>query len=565
MTAFIIETYKMLLPDPNLTLTGIVSTISLQMASYVVNGRFANSTHSVDSTTPATGFKPSPAAVRINSLWFASLVCSLSAASLGMLIKQWLREYLDGQFISPQAGARVRHFRYQGLTRWKVFEVAAILPLLLQVALGLFFLGLCFFTHLLNETLSLANISLIIAWATLFIFAILAPALSARCPYKTTLLQPLLRTIRRLLWRSINHFCLFFGLSSNPDRSVKLREENEIVLKQDMDIEILLEVDTILSDDELLSTVIRRTLEHIHCNGNAVLQFVSGVAQRRSQLPTWKIGEDSDAGYSNRLTSRCRSALVDIISDAVHSEMKLLLPRNGVHSIADSWVREGLIMICSLSFAAIQDTEALALATILACDEVGFEDIIKNHRRQLLGAPEILTLLQAAQGHLQGERVLRFVQGMLRWFGGWQKPAESTLDVILASIHTQLDFECFSMLSRTFVLALRAQSSPDDDANTRSYPERWVTVTMNYLVNAYDSSNVHHSISCLDDITEFLVEKLMQSESWTSTVLTSLSRRPYFDWHSRYWIFGVLFKQKLHVKNGELYVAFLMTSVLIMI
>lgn len=502
----------------------------------------------------ATAFTPSRDAVRINSLWFASLVCSLAAASLGMLIKQWLREYLDGQFILPQAGARVRHFRYQGLTRWKVFEVAAVLPLLLQVALGLFFLGLCFFTRSLNETLSMANISLIITWAALFIFAILAPALSARCPYKTTLLQPPLRTIRRLLWHNINRLRLPLGLSSNTDGGSRLREEKDVASTQDSDIEILLEVETILSDDELLSTVIRPTLEHIHCSGNIVLQFVTAVVQSRSQLNSRREVAELDSGILSRLTNRCRSALLGIISDAICSEMKPLFFQNVSYRIAGTWVHEALAMLRALAegFHAIQDTEAVALAIVLAHDAVALEDIFRERK---LSAPDILLLLKTAQEHLRGERVLQFVRGMLRWLGRWNASADSTLDAILASTHTleetRLNFECFSMLSRTFVFALRAQPFPDNVTNTESHPEPWVTVTMKYLIDSYDPSQAHHSISCLDDISDFLVDKLMESGSSASTVLTSLIRQSYFDWHSRYWAFGVLLKRKLDAKNGR--------------
>ncbi|EKM56008.1 uncharacterized protein PHACADRAFT_61416, partial [Phanerochaete carnosa HHB-10118-sp] len=42
-----------------------------------------------DDTTSDDNFKPEAWAVRVNVLWFASLVISLSAASLGILVRQW--------------------------------------------------------------------------------------------------------------------------------------------------------------------------------------------------------------------------------------------------------------------------------------------------------------------------------------------------------------------------------------------------------------------------------------------------------------------------------------------
>ena len=90
----------------------------------------------------ATPYSPSLSAVRINTLWFASLVFSLATASFGMSVKQWLREYLVCDYTSPQARLRIRQHRDPGMRAWKVLELAAMLPLLLQLSLALFFAGL---------------------------------------------------------------------------------------------------------------------------------------------------------------------------------------------------------------------------------------------------------------------------------------------------------------------------------------------------------------------------------------------------------------------------------------
>ena len=72
-------------------------------------------------------FRAPAFAVQVNVLWFASLTFSLMTASFGMLVKQWLREYMTMDYIPPQA----RHFWYPGIRDWKVSEVAAALPVLL--------------------------------------------------------------------------------------------------------------------------------------------------------------------------------------------------------------------------------------------------------------------------------------------------------------------------------------------------------------------------------------------------------------------------------------------------
>ncbi|KAI0688465.1 hypothetical protein BC835DRAFT_1284579, partial [Cytidiella melzeri] len=144
MTAFLIESYQNLSQDPNVVMILLLQQVALQTNSYVINAGFLNSTiPPLIPTLPA--FQPSANAIRVNVLWFASLTLSLVSASFGILVKQWLREYLAGEYTSPQARLRIRHFRNPGLDHWKVFEIAAILPLLLQLSLGLFLIGLCFF------------------------------------------------------------------------------------------------------------------------------------------------------------------------------------------------------------------------------------------------------------------------------------------------------------------------------------------------------------------------------------------------------------------------------------
>ncbi|KIP02589.1 hypothetical protein PHLGIDRAFT_78932, partial [Phlebiopsis gigantea 11061_1 CR5-6] len=91
LTAFVIESYQNLQPDPSTRVIELLAQISSQLSSYALTAEFANSTAQAISQIDV--FKPSPSMVKVNALWFASLICSLVTASLGMLVKQWLREY----------------------------------------------------------------------------------------------------------------------------------------------------------------------------------------------------------------------------------------------------------------------------------------------------------------------------------------------------------------------------------------------------------------------------------------------------------------------------------------
>ncbi|KAI0691116.1 hypothetical protein BC835DRAFT_1279793, partial [Cytidiella melzeri] len=184
LTAFLIESYQGLQQDPMEVMVALMQQVAIQTYSYSLNAGFLNST-APPFSQPRLGFQPSVNAVRVNVLWFASLTLSLMSASFGILVKQWLREYLAGDYTSPQARLRVRHYRNPGLDKWKVFEIAAILPLLLQLSLASFFVGLCIFTADVHTTVAHTTLPLVAGWGFLFIASALVPAFSPRCPYKT--------------------------------------------------------------------------------------------------------------------------------------------------------------------------------------------------------------------------------------------------------------------------------------------------------------------------------------------------------------------------------------------
>ena len=160
--------------------------ISAQLASLSVTNTFINSTEPQFTTTP---FIAPQSFVRINTLWSCSLVISLVTASLGILVKQWFHEFMAQGTQDPQYRIRVRFFRNEGLEKWQVFEIAAFLPLLLQVALFLFFLGLSEFLRELNPIVGWTTTGIILTWLITFIFTTLAPIISSQCPYRTPILK----------------------------------------------------------------------------------------------------------------------------------------------------------------------------------------------------------------------------------------------------------------------------------------------------------------------------------------------------------------------------------------
>ncbi|KAF9257536.1 hypothetical protein L218DRAFT_831049, partial [Marasmius fiardii PR-910] len=88
-------------------------------------------------------FSPSPSDVRINTFWFISLILALVYALFGLLCKQWVREHQrPANTRTPGQGLALRWLRNQSFERWHVPKILASLPILLEVALFLFFAGL---------------------------------------------------------------------------------------------------------------------------------------------------------------------------------------------------------------------------------------------------------------------------------------------------------------------------------------------------------------------------------------------------------------------------------------
>ena len=100
-----------------------------------------------NSTTPAfepAAFQVSSNTAVVNMLFFLSLALVLFDAFLAMLVKGWLQEFDRGwrTFTVAHLRAQERERRLQELERWKLHELVALLPILIQGSLLLFCIGL---------------------------------------------------------------------------------------------------------------------------------------------------------------------------------------------------------------------------------------------------------------------------------------------------------------------------------------------------------------------------------------------------------------------------------------
>lgn len=124
--------------------------------------------------------------VIVNMLWFISLIFSLSAASISILVNQWLAEYRKSMMDDAEVNLRKRQYRYDNLIRWRVNVIMMIIPLLLQFALVLFLAGLVQLVWTLNPTIAVA----VTVFVSIFLAFILAttclPTIFNTCPYTSS-------------------------------------------------------------------------------------------------------------------------------------------------------------------------------------------------------------------------------------------------------------------------------------------------------------------------------------------------------------------------------------------
>ena len=203
LTAFNVQSYQLLTPPPATDPVIVaLERISAQLSSFSVNPPSINSTHPAFVYDP-TPLPAPPYAVSLNALWFASLICSLSAASIGIMVKQWLNEYSSGLSGKSRQIARLRQLRLNGLRRWHVKEIVAVLPVLLQIASALFFAGLLVLLWQLNRTVAITATCLISALMIFSLSTIILPSFTAHCSYlspPSRALYGLMRSLRSLLY-----------------------------------------------------------------------------------------------------------------------------------------------------------------------------------------------------------------------------------------------------------------------------------------------------------------------------------------------------------------------------
>ncbi|KAI0365880.1 hypothetical protein BV20DRAFT_982262 [Pilatotrama ljubarskyi] len=188
VTAFNVQSYLLLQPIPPDPALAALQQISLQLGSLSINPPFVNSTHPAFAPTDTTSSPAppiSPTIVALNALWFSSLVLSLSSASIGIMVKQWLNEFKSGLSSkrSSREIARLRQYRLNNLLKWHVHNIVLAIPVLLQLALAFFLTGLLALAWTLHRTVAAITTVFVALLAMFTLATMLLPSVKSSCAY----------------------------------------------------------------------------------------------------------------------------------------------------------------------------------------------------------------------------------------------------------------------------------------------------------------------------------------------------------------------------------------------
>lgn len=124
-------------------------------------------------------------AIRVNSCLSASLACSLLAAFGAVMAKQWVLHYTRSTVGTLETQGRLRQQRLNGVKKYRFRYAVESLPILLQLSLILFFIGLLDYLRSLNSTVAYVVLAFSIAGVVVYVVTVFMASIDPRCPFQT--------------------------------------------------------------------------------------------------------------------------------------------------------------------------------------------------------------------------------------------------------------------------------------------------------------------------------------------------------------------------------------------
>jgi hypothetical protein len=189
VATFISISYQSLQQDPNAITQSLLTQISQQLPGSS-NATTSDASPSINTQGP---FSPPATAVFVNSVWFVSLVLSLTCALMATMLQQWTRRYrqLTQRNYPPHVRAHIREYFARGADRFHISTLVETLPALLLISVLLFFSGLVVFAFRGNIILAYITVAIVAFCVLWYIILTLAPLIFHDCPYQTPLSTPL--------------------------------------------------------------------------------------------------------------------------------------------------------------------------------------------------------------------------------------------------------------------------------------------------------------------------------------------------------------------------------------
>ena len=225
LSSFLIELLARLEPD----LIDIIQDVLIYQTQMMRNS-------SLEPYVPAD-FSPPQHIVVVNALFYASLGVMLLAAFIAMLIKTWVREFDRGlQAMSlPEQRAKTREFRFLGMERWKLPEMVAMLPLLIQISLLLFFIGLIVFLFHISKPAFGVTTAIFGVGILYYVITTSISVLVTSSPFRS----PLSRALAMVYQRVHSYFCPEFHYFESAAMDIilvtvlgRLRRAIQIILQK---------------------------------------------------------------------------------------------------------------------------------------------------------------------------------------------------------------------------------------------------------------------------------------------------------------------------------------------
>jgi len=156
-----------------------------------------------NTTTPAfvpPAFQVSSNVSAMNTLFFLSLAFVLIDAFLAMLVKGWLQEFDRGwrMYTVAHLRAQERERRLHELERWKLHELVALLPILIQVSLLLFCIGLIVLIFPLHFPSAISSIVALVSVVGFYCFTTYVSTVNKYAPFSSPVSRLLMRGLAAL-------------------------------------------------------------------------------------------------------------------------------------------------------------------------------------------------------------------------------------------------------------------------------------------------------------------------------------------------------------------------------